>query len=353
MPNPTDETVSTELKDLTDMARQVKTGVEPVVTPGRGETEIDAIAAAMHQMADELMHTLRKIEAERTAVLDAVVESIIEIDSKGYILATNPATEKLFGYSRAEMVGENVRMLMPDKLADRHDSYLESHLKTGKRRVIGIGREVEGKRKDGTTFPLKLSVARLKYRGETRFVGILADISEQRAHIKELEKLALYDPLTGIPSRRLLDDRLDSAISRAHRTQSQFALLFMDLNGFKPINDQHGHAVGDMVLTMLARRLKESTRDSDTVARFGGDEFVVIAEDINGEEAVTSLVQSFEALIRRGIPIAGRVLSVGVSIGCAVFPVDGSSGDELLREADARMYVDKAGQARPAAGGER
>ena len=169
-----------------------------------------------------------------------------------------------------------------------------------------------------------------------------------RAYIQKLEELAFYDPLTKVPARRLVQDRLETALRRAQRNDTRFAVLFIDINQFKPINDSYGHAIGDMVLAVLARRLVRVSRESDTVGRFGGDEFVIVAETINDEQDVGQLIDRYEAVIRKAIPAGDRVLNVSASIGAACYPADADTTAELLRIADERMYETKA-----AAGGQR
>ena len=155
------------------------------------------------------------------------------------------------------------------------------------------------------------------------------------------ESLALRDALTGLPNRTLLDDRLEQALQRSRRTVSSFALLVIDLDGFKEVNDIRGHDAGDQVLQAIARRLESVVRASDTVARIGGDEFVVLSLETASEEEVTTLVGRLRHALRRPYTVDGGVVEIDASIGWAVFPDDGASAEELLGRADEQMFVTK------------
>jgi len=155
------------------------------------------------------------------------------------------------------------------------------------------------------------------------------------------ESLALRDPLTGLPNRVLLDDRLEQALQRARRTASSFALMVIDLDGFKEVNDIRGHDAGDRVLQSIARRLQSVVRASDTVARIGGDEFVVVSLETETERDASALVGRIRHALRRPYTVDGNVIEVGASIGWALFPDDGASPQELLGRADEQMFVTK------------
>lgn len=168
-------------------------------------------------------------------------------------------------------------------------------------------------------------------------------IARARAH-------ALHDPLTGLPNRVLLDDRVEQALRRSRRTGERFALVAVDLDGFKIVNDVHGHAVGDAVLRQLADRLQQALRTSDTVARVGGDEFVVLSLGATGDDEVAVLATRLRSLLREPFRIGGRTVEIGGSIGWAIHPDDGDTLDELLERADGNMYArkrDAAGETAP------
>lgn len=162
---------------------------------------------------------------------------------------------------------------------------------------------------------------------------------ESRYH--ELDQLAHYDTLTGLPNRLLLNDRLQALLTPSRRPQDFFTLMFVDLDGFKKINDTLGHAVGDQVLKTVAQRLQASVRDSDTVARLGGDEFVIIAGALSGTPAISAFCQKTIANVCQPMEDHGQRLSVGISMGCAEYPKHGDCANDLLEHADAAMYQAK------------
>ena len=309
--------------------------------------EVGELALAVNHMADELVGALRDVERERTAVLSAVVEAVVEIDKNGRILAANPATEKLFGWGENELVDSNLSLILPSTDFDKGKPVGPAPCANQQGMDFPEGCEFDARHKDGRRFKVNMSLARRSFHGKPRFVGVITDLSEQRAYIRKLEEIAFYDPLTKIPARRLIIDRLDTALRRAQRNDTRFAVLFIDLNRFKPINDKYGHAVGDMVLAILAQRLLNATRESDTVGRIGGDEFVVVAENIADEDDVWKLVDRYESVINKPIPAEGHELQVHASIGTACFPGDAQTVSELLEIADARMYQNKPHMEKP------
>lgn len=329
------------MQQLVDVSERISHGDLEARADVDRMSDVGELALAVNQMADELVGALRDVERERTAVLSAVVEAVVEIDKNGRILAANPATEKLFGWPENELTGRNLSLILPSTDFHKRNAVSPAPCANQQGMEFPEGCEFEGKHKDGRRFPVNMTLARRSFHGKPRFVGVITDMSEQRAYIRKLEEIAFYDPLTKIPARRLVLDRLDTALRRAQRNDTQFAVLFIDLNRFKPINDEYGHAVGDMVLAILAQRLLKATRESDTVGRIGGDEFVVVAENIADENDIWKLVDRYEAAINRGIPAEGHVLQVQASIGTACYPGDAQTASELLEIADERMYENK------------
>jgi len=178
----------------------------------------------------------------------------------------------------------------------------------------------------------------------TRVSGTLLDVTKRRAALDQAHHLALHDPLTDLPNARLLRDRLFVAIQSARRARSQVAVVFIDLDRFKPVNDEYGHAVGDLVLKATAMRLRSGLRASDTVARLGGDEFVAMLTHCATREDVTQTIERLIEQLQTPIRVEGHVLSMGVSAGVALYPADGRDAQTLIRNADAAMYeVKRAG----------
>jgi len=281
--------------------------------------------------------------AERTrAVLDNVADGIMTTDESGMIEFFNRAAQQLFGYRLAEAHGQNAKMLMAEPYRSDFVSHLNIYLRPGKHPVSVSGsRDLWGQRKDGSTFPMEFRASEMLLDGERRFVGILHDISEQRAQKEALEYQSLHDPLTGLPNRTLFNDRLRQAIVVGHRERKSLVLLIMDMDRFKEVNDSLGHQIGDLLLQQVALRLAATLRQSDTVARLGGDEFAVLpagGTDLNGgSRAAQKILQALE----HPFVVDGRNIDVGASIGIAHWPEHGEDSETLMRHADVAMYAAK------------
>jgi diguanylate cyclase (GGDEF)-like protein/PAS domain S-box-containing protein len=221
---------------------------------------------------DEAAHT--------QAILDNVVDGIVTIDSDGVVGSVNHAVEKMFGYSAGEVLGKNVTLLVP-KIYRAFSGKLFGEEKAGGEPTdIRAIREMKALRKDGGSFPVDLAFSKILRQGKTVYIGVIRDISERKRSEKEINKLAFYDSLTMIPNRRLFYDRLEHTRSSSKRSKNYNALLLIDLDNFKRLNDTAGHYTGDRLLQAVAKRLLRCVRRSDTVARLGGDEFMVLLEGL-------------------------------------------------------------------------
>jgi len=275
-------------------------------------------------------------------IVEMAAEGIISIDTDGKILSFNLAAQRMFDYREAEVLGKNVSILMPAPHRDRHDGYLARYLHTGVAHVIGRSLEVEGCRKSGIVFPMALAVTEVKHGDTHFFTAMLRDISEQKLSQQRIEQLAHYDVLTHLPNRSLFYDRLDNAIFLAKRNRHNLALLFIDLDGFKQVNDTLGHHRGDLLLVQVAERLRRCVRESDTLARLGGDEFTVILNDAGGREALAMVAAKVIEMISEPFDLDGQAVNIGASIGIAIYPDDAPSKGTLLIVADKAMYAAKA-----------
>lgn len=286
--------------------------------------------------------------AYRNAIVDNIVDGIVTINKRGIIDAFNPAAERIFGYNADEVRGHNVKILMPEPYRHAHDGYLDNYHRTGDARIIGIGREVEGLRKNGETFPMDLAVSEIVQAGETMYVGMVRDISARKAAEQEISNLAFYDTLTGLPNRRLFQDRLEQAMVASARYQQHGALLFIDLDKFKVLNDTQGHAAGDDLLRLISKRLRQTIRQGDTAARLGGDEFVIVVEGLHrqADEAATDaelIAEKIHRALNISYDLDGFTYDATPSIGVTLFMGSGTPADELLKQADMAMYDAKAG----------
>jgi len=276
-----------------------------------------------------------------SAIFNAAVDAIMVIDSRGILKAANKSAERLFGFSEDEMLGQNVSILMPAPYAQQHDTYLNNYCTGGERKIIGIGREVMGRHKDGSSFPLHLSVGEFLQGDQRLFVGICHDISERRQFTEHIAFLAKYDGLTGCANRREFIEGLSNAIESCDINERKIAVLFIDLDGFKQINDNHGHRVGDRLLKLTAERFQKTLRDTDLLGRVGGDEFVVSIVIDSKIETASEIAKRLLETLREPFVIDNRALTVSASIGISLFPDDGITADEVINEADIAMYQAK------------
>ena len=302
---------------------------------------INAFAENQQRATGELERKVAEQTKNLSAVIDHIVDGIITISERGTIKSFNPAAHRIFGYTDAEVIGQNVKILMPEPYHSEHDGYLHHHMMTGDKKVIGIGREVTGMRKDGSTFPMELAVSAVAVDGRRHFVGITRDITERKQAEEAMRKMAHYDHLTDLPNRALLHDRLTHALATAKRHGSSLALLFIDLDGFKAVNDTLGHEAGDRLLQQVAERLQACVREADTVSRLGGDEFAVILSDIGDADAVAKKADLMITSVSAVYSQIDAQCTVGCSIGIALYPADGETSKALLASADVAMYAVK------------
>ncbi|WP_295306962.1 PAS domain S-box protein [Accumulibacter sp.] len=273
---------------------------------------------------------------QAATVFDSSAEGITITAPDGSIIAVNRAFSEITGYREEEVVGRNSRILQ----SGRHDrAFYEEMWNTLRSRGRWQG-EIWNRRKDGRHFLEFLTVSAVRDRGGevTHYVGVFSDITELRRAHDLLAYQAHHDPLTGLPNRLLLGDRLHKALQRAHRDGKQLAVLFIDLDRFKNINDTLGHQAGDQVLCEVARRLSRLMRESDTVGRLGGDEFLILAEDIGGPGAVSHVAEKIMNALQSSPVTVGQEFFVGASIGISLFPQDGGDGETLIKNADVAMY---------------
>jgi len=298
--------------------------------------------AEQQQLSTESMQMQLAQQSQKlTAVIDHIVDGIITITKSGSIESFNPAATRMFGYSESEVIGQNVKILMPEPYHSEHDGYLHHYVDTGEKKVIGIGREVVGRRKDGSIFPMDLAISEVAINHTRYFVGIVRDISERKRAEEKIKQMAHYDHLTQLPNRALFHDRIAHALSVASRKGELLALLFIDLDGFKAINDTLGHEAGDLLLQAVAGRLQGCVREADTVARLGGDEFAVILSDVNGRDSVAQKAALMIEKVSASYPEIDAQCAIGCSIGIAIYPEDAGSCKKLLNKADAAMYAVK------------
>ena len=257
------------------------------------------------------------------------------------IVHVNPAFERITGYTAPEAIGRNCRFLQGEDTDQPELPALRALLKAQKEGRVTL----RNYRKDGTLFYNELHLAPVRSaKGHvTNYVGVLNDITETRRYQEELEHHVNHDALTGLANRHLLQDRLQQALFRAERRDLRCAVMFLDLDHFKLVNDGLGHPAGDQLLRKVAVELSHILRPEDTVSRFGGDEFVLIATEVQDVAAVTEIAERIVARLAAPMLIDEHEISVSASVGIAVYPPDGDTVEDLLKNADAAMYHAKAG----------
>lgn len=280
---------------------------------------------------------LRQLTQEQHAMLDNELAGILRVRDRK-ILWKNKAMERMFGYEQGELRGQPTRILYPDE-----DSYLALGATAYPiLKAHGVYRaQLEMMRKNGEKIWVDLNGVQLSDKTEES-LWMLVDITAMKRQQDAIEQIAFHDTLTGLPNRLLLSDRLEQALAQAERSQHMLAVCYLDLDGFKPINDTYGHDIGDILLKEVASRLEASIRANDTAGRLGGDEFVLLLTNLeNVEEYETVLGRVIDAINRPFELGESRQASVTASIGVTVFPLDSSDPDTLLRHADQAMYQAK------------
>lgn len=272
-------------------------------------------------------------------VFDEAIEGIVITDSDGNILFTNKAFATISGYSPEEAIGQNPRILK----SDHHDSEFYKGLWDS---LVNSGAwrgEIWNRRKNGEVYPQWTSITSVRNRCGTnrRYVAVFHDVSDMKMKDEQIEHMAYHDPLTGLPNRMLLKDRLRQAILDAKRKREMIQVLFIDLDNFKKVNDAIGHVRGDQLLKEAAGRISATIRSSDTVSRIGGDEFVIISCHIKNKEEIAVLVERVQASFQHPFFIKEHSFHVTCSIGIAMYPDDGEDAETLIRNADLAMYQSK------------
>lgn len=281
-------------------------------------------------------------ETKYRLIHNAAFDGIIIADSNSSIIECNKSAEEIFGYEDKELVGMKISELMPEKFRKPHLKGVSWFCETGDSEIQGTIIELQGLRKDGEVFPIELVLSGFKLNDKMFISGTIRDITERKNSEASIERLAYHDHLTGLPNRLLFKDRIDQALLREVWHNRNIAVLFLDLNRFKIINDTFGHAFGDDLLKVVASRLQDCLREGDTVARLGGDEFTILLQDLAKADDISLVIEKVLHAVKQPIAINNEEVVVGSSIGVSVFPDDGQDSDTLLKNADIAMYRAKS-----------
>ncbi|RJX30138.1 MAG: PAS domain S-box protein [Oxalobacter sp.] len=289
-------------------------------------------------MATDVTESKKAEEGLRLAatVFESSHSAIVITDEKVNIVAVNPAFTRITGYAEEDVVGRNPRFLQSGRQSrEFYQSFWRMLVQEGNWQG-----EIWNCRKNGEEYAAWLSVSTMRDESGTvrHYIGIADDITESKEIQERMEYLAYHDSLTGLPNRMLANDRLEQAIVHANRIKSRVAVMFLDLDDFKTINDTLGHSVGDIMLKAVAERLRLCVRESDTVSRLGGDEFLVMLNDVSEIEAINRIAVNMLDKVNKTYHVGEHDLTISTSIGIAVFPEDGSDRDTLLKNADMAMY---------------
>lgn len=323
---------------------------------------------------------LRHSELRERTIRENIIDGVLTLNAKGLILTCNKACTKMFGYEREAMVGQSASILIPTPVHERARYKLGHYLQRWAQGMQGSSKEVTGRHANGSDFPAELDISTITLDGEPLYIAVVRDISEKkkaelrlqqfnmkleqrviertdelartneqlRHEIKErikaqfeLTHMANHDSLTGLPNRAMFNQHLELILHHDSRHDHQLALMFMDLDGFKTINDTLGHEVGDRLLIELSRQMSNCLRKEDMLARMGGDEFTILLSELKHKDDASRVADKLIKTVNRPVQIGKFTCHVGISIGISLYPADSESADTLLRQADDAMYEAK------------
>lgn len=285
---------------------------------------------------------IRANEEKVSAITENIADVIITINISGTIEFVNAAVEKVFGYTSGELINQNVSCLMPEPWHGKHAEYIQAYTESGRDRLTNFAqRELYAMRKDGSTFPIDLAVSETEVSGNKMFIGTIRDISERIETQQRLHYLAHHDVLTTLPNRLSFQEHIEQSLKNAKQRGRKVAVLFLDVDRFKLINDTLGHHVGDFLLQEVAIRLQRCVRRGDVVSRLSGDEFTILLDDVNELEDIAPIAHKLIGSFSEPVVYSGQELFTTVSIGISIYPDDGNDLPTMMQHADIAMYSAK------------
>ncbi|MBS4096974.1 MAG: EAL domain-containing protein [Sulfuricella sp.] len=323
--------VTTAFNETKFFLHAIDIGIDKyVIKPVNTDLLAEVLAQCAHSLLSE---SERRLSA---AVFDNSSDAIVVTDQKNCIISVNPAFSEITGYTREEVIGKNPKIFSAGRQSPEFYTQMWHDLSQNSK----WSGEIWNRRKGGELYPEWLSINTVRdNQGEiTHFVGIFSDITERKQAEERVRHLAHYDALTDLPNRTLFHDRLQQALIQAQRNHEQVAVMFIDLDRFKVINDTLGHGIGDLLLQSVAQRLAHCVRQGDTVCRQGGDEFVILLPKIYRAEDAALVAQKILQSIGKPFSLDGHELHISSSIGISFFPSDGVTVDVLMKNADVAMY---------------
>jgi len=305
----------------------------------------DMVKNIVKQPLNERLTNTGAVNSQSSELQDSVFicsqEGMMFLDADKKLIDVNPAFTKITGFNREQVIGQPI-----ENLASSEPNSMELYEEIW-RHLSRLGfwkGEIWWKRKTGELYPARLSIDAVPRKSgmPQQYVALFSDISQLKEREAELKRIAHYDILTGIPNRHLLGDRLLQAMARINRTDKFLAVCYFDLDGFKPVNDRFGHAAGDQLLITTTARLQKVLRANDTLARIGGDEFVLLFSDLTKLQELEQILDRTMSVINTPVNITNTTVSVTASIGVTIYPTDSANADALLRHADQAMYRAKS-----------
>jgi diguanylate cyclase (GGDEF)-like protein/PAS domain S-box-containing protein len=281
---------------------------------------------------------LRKLQ-RAASVFSHANEGIMITDATAKITEVNRTFSRITGYTSDEVLGKNPKILQSGRHSPEfYNEMWHTLLTRGRWRG-----ELWNRRKNGEVFPIMLTISAVKNAAGfvQHYVSLCTDITTMKAYQGQLEHIAYYDVLTNLPNRVLLAERLSQAMAQCRRRNLSLAVVFMDLDGFKEVNDNHGHKEGDELLITVSQRMKEALREGDTLARIGGDEFIAVMIDLESYEESKPVLDRLLKAAAAPVSLNGKAMNISASIGVTLYPQDGSDADQLMRHADQAMYIAK------------
>ncbi len=302
-----------------------------------GSVSIAVLIASLAAITIEQTMTQRSLrDLRRMRLMSNLAQEVLIVHRDGIVLEVNSAGERLFKASAKDIIGRAVLSLFTEDSASA--LIRRERCEPSARLAEEVGVQAD----DGACIPVELSCQAIDYLGKAATVIALRDLTDRKRHEERIQYLARHDALTNLPNRYALLERLEFALDTAAQQQSAIAIVYIDLDRFKPVNDLHGHAAGDALLVQTAKRILAEIRSSDTLARIGGDEFVMILTSGAPPEKVSVIAARIIEALRKPFQFEGHRIEIGASVGISLYPDDGSSADTLMRAADAAMYRAKA-----------
>lgn len=285
------------------------------------------------------VETVKNSELRFKALLGSSMDAVIEIDAEGVVSHWGAQAASIFGYAEHEALNQKLHdLIIPSHYIAAHVAGMRRFLSSGEGPILGKRIEVTARRKSTEEFPAELVVSTYTLNHQPMFCAYIRDITEQRRHAEKLKSVAHFDAVTGLPNRASFQEYLDEKIAQCKPSDAALAMMFIDVDNFKDINDTLGHQVGDVLLNETASRMLKCLRKLDFLARFGGDEFVLIVSDYESQEEIDEIAKRLTASMKQPFMMQNEALYISLSIGIASYPSNSSAYSELIRNADQAMY---------------